>query len=142
MTEIEILNNSQLGFIQNAIFTVAVVINTFIAFRLARVVSEKNGTMLAKSFVTLYGAFVTFHWITISSYTSLGQKGLAYSLAELKATGVKLSAGSEAVITTFPINFAEGYPPVAPSLPSILFASLVFLLIIGITWMKNSTTKS
>ena len=81
MTEIEILNNSQLGFIQNAIFTVAVVVNTFIAFRLARIVNEKNSNLLAKSMVSLYGAIVTFHWIQISSYTALGISGLAYSLA-------------------------------------------------------------
>ena len=42
MTEVEILNNSQLGFIQNAIYTVAIVIMTFIAFRLARVANEKK----------------------------------------------------------------------------------------------------
>lgn len=53
MTEIEILNNSQLGFIQNAIYTVATVILTFIAFRLARVANEKNANILGKSLVTL-----------------------------------------------------------------------------------------
>jgi hypothetical protein len=54
MTEIEILNNSQLGFIQNAIYTVAMVISTFIAFRVARVANEKNANILGKSLVTLY----------------------------------------------------------------------------------------
>jgi hypothetical protein len=142
MTEIEILNNSQLGFIQNAIYTVAVVINTFIAFRLARVVNEKNGNMLAKSFVTLYGALVTFHWIQISSYTALGISGLAFSLAELKATGVKLSSASEFYITNSTAKLSDGYPALAPSVPSIIFASVVFLIIVGITWLKNTSEKS
>jgi hypothetical protein len=46
MTEIEILNNSQLGFIQNAVYTVAVVIMTFVAFRLARIANEKDANVL------------------------------------------------------------------------------------------------
>jgi hypothetical protein len=142
MTEIEILNNSQLGFIQNAIFTVAVVINTFIAFRLARIVNEKNSHMLAKSFGSLYGAIVTFHWIQISSYTALGISGLAFSLAELKATGVKLSSASEFYITNSPVNLKDGYPALAPSLLSMVFAAVVLLIILGTTWMKNPTTKS
>ncbi len=64
MTEIEILNNSQLGFIQNAIYTVAMVISTFIAFRVARVANEKNANILGKSLVTLYGIMVTFFFTT------------------------------------------------------------------------------
>ena len=64
MTEVEILNNSQLGFIQNAIYTVAIVIMTFIAFRLARVANEKNANVLGKILVTLYGVMVTFFFHT------------------------------------------------------------------------------
>ena len=63
MTEVEILNNSQLGFIQNAIYTVAIVIMTFIAFRLARVANEKNANVLGKIVVTLYGVMFTFFFI-------------------------------------------------------------------------------
>ncbi len=142
MTEIEILNNSQLGFIQNAIYTVAVVINTFIAFMLARIANEKNANMIGKSLVSLYGTMVTFHWIQISSYTALGISGLAYSLAELKATGVKLSSASEFYITNGGVKLSDGYPALAPSVPSIIFASLVFLVIIGATWLKTPSSKS
>jgi hypothetical protein len=142
MTEIEILNNSQLGFIQNAIYTVAMVISTFIAFRVARVANEKNANILGKSLVTLYGIMVTFFLIQVSSYLSMQQKGLAYSLSELKATGVKLSAGSEAAISRYQINLSDGYPALAPELPNILFAAVVFLIIVGTTWLKNTSEKS
>ena len=142
MTEIEILNNSQLGFIQNAIYTVAIVIMTFIAFRLARVANEKNANVLGKIAVTLYGVMVTFFWIQVSSYLSIQQKGLAYSLSELKATGVKLSAGSEDAVSRFQVNLSDGYPALAPELPSIIFAAVILLIVIGTTWLKNTSVKS
>ena len=142
MTEVEILNNSQLGFIQNAIYTVAIVIMTFIAFRLARVANEKNANVLGKIVVTLYGVMVTFFFIQVSSYLSMQQKGLAYSLSELKATGVKLSAGSEDAVSRFQVNLSDGYPTLVPEIPSIIFAAVVLLIVIGTTWLKTTSEKS
>ncbi len=142
MTEIEILNNSQLGFIQNAIYTVAVVIMTFISFRLARVVNEKNGNILAKSLVTLYGIMVTFFSIQVGAYLSFFQKGLSYNLAELKATGVKLSAGSEDTISRYAINLKDGFPKLTPELPNIILCTVVLLIIIGTTWIKTQPNKA
>ena len=142
MTEVEILNNSQLGFIQNAIYTVARVIMTFIAFRLARVANEKNANVLGKIVVTLYGVMVTFFFIQVSSYLSMQQKGLAYSLSELKATGVKLSAGSEDAVSRFQVNLSDGYPALVPEIPSIIFAAVVLLIVIGTTWLKTTSEKS
>ena len=83
-----------------------------------------------------------FFLLQVSSYLSLQQKGLAYSLSELKATGVKLSAGSEAAISRYQINLSDGYPALAPELPSIIFAAVVFLIVIGTTWLKNTSEKS
>ena len=142
MTEVEILNNSQLGFIQNAIYTVAIVIMTFIAFRLARVANEKNANVLGKIVVTLYGVMVTFFFIQVCSYLSMQQKGLAYSLSELKATGVKLSAGSEDAVSRFQVNLSDGYPALVPEIPSIIFAAVVLLIVIGTTWLKTTSEKS
>jgi hypothetical protein len=104
--------------------------------------SKKNANVLGKILVTLYGVMVTFFWIQVSSYLSIQQKGLAYSLSELKATGVKLSAGSEAAISRYQINLSDGYPALAPELPNILFAAVVFLIIVGTTWLKNTSEKS
>lgn len=142
MTEIEILNNSQLGFIQNAIYLVAIVIMTFIAFRLARVANEKNANILGKSLVTLYGIMVTFFLLQILSYTSITLKGLAFSLTELKATGVKLSTGSESFIGNNAVNLKDGYPALAPEITSYIFAAVVLLIVIGTTWLKNTSEKS
>ena len=132
MTEIEILNNSQLGFIQNAIYTVAVVIMTFISFRLGRIVNEKNGNIIAKSLVTLYGIMMTFFSIQVGAYLSYYQKALSYNLAELKATGVKLSAGSEDTISRYVINLKDGFPKLSPELPIIILNIVIFLIIIDI----------
>ena len=142
MTEIEILNNSQLGFIQNAIYTVAVVIMTFVAFRLARIANEKDANVVGNSIVTLFGIMTTFFNLQVSSYLTLGQKGLAFSLLELKATGVKITASSEAVIARYPVNLKDGYPELAPELPGIILGVVIFLIIIGATWIKNPTSKS
>jgi len=141
MTEIEILNNSQLGFIQNAIYTVAVVMMTFISFRLGRIVNEKNGNVFAKSLVTLYGIMVIFFSIQVGAYLSFYQKALSYNLAELKAAGVKLSAGSEDTINRYTINLANGFPKLAPELPTIILCTIVFLIIIGTTWIKPTSNK-
>jgi hypothetical protein len=130
MTEIEILNNSQLGFIQNAIYTVAVVFMTFISFRLARIINEKNGNIIAKSLVTLYGIMMTFFSLQVGAYLSYYQKALSYNLSELKATGVKLSAGS------------DGFPKLTPELPTIIVCTVVFLIVIGTTWIKTTSNKS
>ena len=108
----------------------------------ARVANEKNTNILGKSLVTLYGIMVTFFLLQVSSYLSMQQKGLSYSLSELKATGVKLSAGSEAAISRYQINLSDGYPTLAPELPNILFAAVVFLIIVGTTWLKNTFVKS
>jgi len=142
MTEVEILNNSQLGFIQNAIYTVAVVIMTFISFRLARIANEKNANVLAKTLVTLFGIMTSFFSIQVGAYLSLQQKGLSYNLAELKATGVKLSAGSEDTISRYVINLKDGFPKLSPELPIIILNIVIFLIIIGTTWTKMTSTKA
>ena len=142
MTEIEILNNSQLGFIHNAMYTVAVVILIFIAFRTARIANEKNANVAGKSLVTLFGILVTFFNLQVSAHLTLGQRGLAYSLLELKATGVKLTAASEDAIARYPVNLTDGYPELAPELPGIIMASVIFLIILGTTWIKYPASKS
>ena len=142
MTEIEILNNSQLGFIQNAIYTVAVVFMTFISFRLARIVNEKNGNIIAKSLVTLYGIMMTFFSLQVGAYFSYYQKALSYNLSELKTTGVKLSAGSEDTISRYAINLKDGFPKLTPELPTIIVCTVVFLIVIGTTWIKTTSNKS
>ena len=80
---------------------------TFVAFRLARIANEKDANVLGKSIVTLFGIMTTFFNLQVSSYLTLGQRGLAYSLLELKATGVKITASSEAVIARYPVNLKE-----------------------------------
>ena len=103
---------------------------------------KKNANVLGKIVVTLYGVMVTFFFIQVSSYLSMQQKGLAYSLSELKATGVKLSAGSEDAVSRFQVNLSDGYPALVPEIPSIIFAAVVLLIVIGTTWLKTTSEKS
>lgn len=91
MTEIEILNNSKRGFIHNAIYTLVVVFMTFISFRIARISNEKNTPAYGKILGTLFGVMTTFFGLQVSAYLSLRQKGLSFSLLELKSTSMKFN---------------------------------------------------
>ncbi len=115
---------------------------TFISFRLARIVNEKNSNILDKSLVTLYGIMMTFFSIQVGAYLSFYQKALSYNLAELKATGVKLSASSEDTISRYAVNLTDGFPKLTPELPTIIICTVVFLIVIGTTWIKTQSNKS
>lgn len=135
MNEYEILNLSGQYFINNAMYTLAVVIMTFVSFRIARVARDKNASVFGKVLVTIFGACNVFFGLQVSSYLVLQQKSQSFQLSELLASGVEISTSSKAIIKTMGHTVADGVPSLAPGVTGVILWVTVALLIIGITWL-------
>ncbi len=79
MTEYQLLNLMYLGFVQNGMFFVAMVLLTWLGFRMARnIYEDPNANMVGKIFTSLFCVFVAFFFYTtnqigggvLNSYTA------------------------------------------------------------------------
>lgn len=74
MTEFEIFQLSNQIYINNAIYTIAVILMTALSFYLIRRSRELNFPVYGKAILTLFCTFPIFFGLEVASYFSLNQK--------------------------------------------------------------------
>lgn len=136
MNEFELYEIMQLNFINNAIYTVAVILMTAIAFYLIRRARELNFPTYGKTILTVFCLCVVFFGLQVSSYLVLNQKNSAFNLAELKASGGEISAVGESLIELWGGQNMEGPASLAPDLPSMVLWGVISIMFIVGLWGK------
>ena len=68
MSELEILNNTQLSLIANGIYLLTFTGLIFITFRAIRYQREKNANTFGKILVTIFGLCTVFYGYTVFSF--------------------------------------------------------------------------
>ena len=67
MTEYQLLNLMYLGFVQNAVYFVAMVLLTWLGFRMARnIYEDPNANIIGKVLTTIFCFFVAFFFFNIN----------------------------------------------------------------------------
>ena len=67
MTEYQLLNLMYLGFVQNAVYFVAMVLLTWLGFRMARnIYEDPNANIIEKVLTTIFCFFVAFFFFNIN----------------------------------------------------------------------------
>ena len=67
MTEYQLLNLMYLGFVQNAMYFVAMVLLTWLGFRMARnIYEDPNANLIGKVLTTIFCFFVAFFFFNIN----------------------------------------------------------------------------
>ncbi|MGB2398646.1 MAG: hypothetical protein ACPH63_08030 [Flavobacteriaceae bacterium] len=136
MNEFEIYHIAQLNFINNAIYTVAVVLMTAISFYLIRRARELDFPTYGKAILSVFCACTVFFGLQVSAYLVLNQKNTSFQLSELKQSGVEISSLGESFITFWGHTYADGPATLAPDLPSIiLWGTIAVMLFVGL-WGK------
>ncbi len=136
MTEFEIFQLSNQIYINNAIYTIAVILMTALSFYLIRRSRELNFPVYGKAILTLFCTFPIFFGLEVASYFSLNQKNTSFQLSELKEMGTPISTVAESYITNVGHTFADGPATLAPDLPYlIMYATISIMFIVGI-WGK------
>lgn len=136
MTEFEIFQLSNQIYINNAIYTIAVILMTALSFYLIRRSRELNFPVYGKAILTLFCTFPIFFGLEVASYFSLNQKNTSFQLSELKEMGTPISTVAESYITNVGYSFADGPASLAPDLPYlIMYATISIMFIVGI-WGK------
>jgi hypothetical protein len=136
MTEFEIFQLSNQIYINNAIYTIAVILMTALSFYLIRRSRELNFPVYGKAILTLFCTFPIFFGLEVASYFSLNQKNTSFQLSELKEMGTPISTVAESYITNVGYTFADGPASLAPDLPYlIMYATISMMFIVGI-WGK------
>ncbi|MDG1264589.1 MAG: hypothetical protein P8N57_08345 [Flavobacteriaceae bacterium] len=136
MTEFEIFQLSNQIYINNAIYTIAVILMTALSFYLIRRSRELNFPVYGKAILTLFCTFPIFFGLEVASYFSLNQKNTSFQLSELKEMGTPISTVAESYITNVGYTFADGPASLAPDLPYlVMYATISIMFIVGI-WGK------
>ena len=136
MTEFEIFQLSNQIYINNAIYTIAVILMTALSFYLIRRSRELNFPVYGKAILTLFCTFPIFFGLEVASYFSLNQKNTSFQLSELKEMGTPISTVAESYITNVGYTFADGPASLAPDLPYlVMYATISLMFIVGI-WGK------
>jgi hypothetical protein len=101
MNEFEILQYAQSSFQQNAAYLLVVTILIGLNFYLIRRARETNMPVYGKVITTIFGLMsINFGWL-VGSFLYNTQINMAFRLAELKNSGVNISAASESLIEFF-----------------------------------------
>ena len=87
MNEFEIFQLSNQIYINNAIYTIAVILMTTLAFYLIRRSNELNFPTYGKAILTLFCSFPIFFGLQVGTYFSMNQKNTSFQLSELKEMG-------------------------------------------------------
>ena len=83
MTEFEIFQLSNQIYINNAIYTIAVILMTALSFYLIRRSRELNFPVYGKAILTLFCTFPIFFGLEVASYFSLNQKNMVSKFPHL-----------------------------------------------------------
>ena len=131
MNEFEILQYAQSSFQQNAAYLLVVTILIGLNFYLIRRARETNMPVYGKAITTIFGLMsINFGWI-VGSFLYNTQINMAFRLAELKTSGVNISAASESLIEFFgnPTAPSAGNTPDTPTM--IFWGIIALMLILG-----------
>tara|TARA_B110000483_G_scaffold199856_1_gene239804 strand:+ start:138 stop:563 length:426 start_codon:yes stop_codon:yes gene_type:complete len=137
MTEFEILHLSNQIFINNAIYTIAVILMTALAFYLIRRANELNSPTYGKAILTFFCTFPLYFGIEVASYFSMNQKNTSFQLSELKEAGVELSTVAESYITNIGYTAADGPASLSPELPYIVMYATIGIMFLASLWVKT-----
>ena len=137
MTEFEILHLSNQIFINNAIYTIAVILMTALAFYLIRRANELNSPTYGKAILTFFCTFPLYFGIEVASYFSMNQKNTSFQLSELKEAGVELSTVAESYITNIGYTAADGPASLTPELPYIVMYVTIGIMFLASLWVKT-----
>jgi|TARA_B110000977_G_C10884953_1_gene419029 hypothetical protein len=137
MTEFEILHLSNQIFINNAIYTIAVILMTALAFYLIRRANELNSPTYGKAILTFFCTFPLYFGIEVASYFSMNQKNTSFQLSELKEAGVELSTVAESYITNIGYTAADGPASLTPELPYIVMYATIGIMFLASLWVKT-----
>ena len=137
MTEFEILHLSNQIFINNAIYTIAVILMTALVFYLIRRANELNSPTYGKAILTFFCTFPLYFGIEVASYFSMNQKNTSFQLSELKEAGVELSTVAESYITNIGYTAADGPASLTPELPYIVMYATIGIMFLASLWVKT-----
>lgn len=137
MTEFEILHLSNQIFINNAIYTIAVILMTALVFYLIRRANELNSPTYGKAILTFFCTFPLYFGIEVASYFSMNQKNTSFQLSELKEAGVELSTVAESYITNIGYTAADGPASLTPELPYIVMYVTIGIMFLASLWVKT-----
>ena len=137
MTEFEILHLSNQIFINNAIYTIAVILMTALVFYLIRRANELNSPIYGKAILTFFCTFPLYFGIEVASYFSMNQKNTSFQLSELKEAGVELSTVAESYITNIGYTAADGPASLTPELPYIVMYVTIGIMFLASLWVKT-----
>jgi len=131
MSEFEILQYAQNSFQQTAAYLLVVTILICLNFYLIRRARETNMPVDGKAITTIFGLMsVNFGWL-VGTFLYNTQINMAFRLAELKKSGVEVSAASNSLIEYFgnPAAPASGNTPDTPTM--IFWGIIALMLILG-----------
>ena len=126
MTEYQVLNLMQVGFIQNAMYFVGMVLMTWLAFRMCNNVrSNPNSNMLAKVFTSVFCLFVAafMHQVNQISGAILGSN-VALLVDMGAASGERMAAYMDA-------------PLIVGGSIQALFVLFILVFQLAIVWTKD-----
>ena len=126
MTEYQVLNLMQVGFIQNAMYFVGMVLMTWLAFRMCNNVrSNPNSNMLAKVFTSVFCLFVASFMYSVNQ---IGGAILGSNVALLvdmgAASGERMAAYMDA-------------PLIVGGSIQALFVLFILVFQLAIVWTKD-----
>lgn len=136
MNEFQIYQIAQLNFINNAIYTLAVVIMTAICFYLIRRSRELNFPTYGKAIITVFCVCTIFFGLQVSSYLVLNQKNMSFQLSELQQNGVEVSTVGQSLIETYGQTVADGPAALAPDIPAIILWITIAVMFLSGLWGK------
>ena len=126
MAEYQILNLMQVGFIQNAMYFVGMVLFTWLGFRMANnIYNNADANMLAKVFTSVFCVFVAAFMFGVNQ---IGGSILESAVMQLNEVG----APSAERMATYPNSPLSIGGPV-----QTLFVLLVVVFQLAITWQKK-----
>jgi len=137
MNEFEILQYAQSSFQQNAGYLLVVTILVCLNFYLIRRAIETSMPVYGKAIVTIFSLMsVNFGWL-VGTFLYNTQTNMAFRLAELKNSGVNISAASESIIDFFG-NPAAPSANNTPDIPTMIFWGIILLMLILGMWAPAS----
>ena len=142
MSELEILNNTQLSLIANGIYLLTFTGLIFITFRLIRYQRENNANTIGKVLVTIFGLCTVFYGYTVFSFLRNLQLSQSYRLSTLKESGTEISPWAETIIDFMGYTSSDGLPiPNTPEPAAILFIITFATMVIAGVWINLSKSN-
>ena len=141
MNEFEIFQLSNQIYINNAIYTIAVILMTTLAFYLIRRSNELNFPTSGKAILTLFCSFPIFFGLQVGAYFSMNQKNTSFQLSELKEMGKEISTIAESYISNVGHTVADGPATLMPDLPYIVMYATISVMFLVSIWGKAPASK-